>query len=417
MRHRLPAVLATLVVLATLSTGVSAGPAATGSPGAVAPTESGASLPVVSVSNTTGYLALPNGETDEQRDRFGTANVDVAGAAAMESSRFRIRLFRRSTIEAFRSAPNTSARTRVLRDAASDLENRSQALREQQSVALRAYNDGEISTETMLRRLAIVDARADRLDAAVTQLLQTVGTEPGYTLPTDLRIRIQNSRAEPVVMQGLVKSTIGNSVSGSGPQQVYVGNTDESLVLARIGGGRYVREAYVASAQGGPGPDRFRASEQYPVSAALERAQVLYPWAFDNRISTRRARGIGLTPIYRFTIDHSHGQLDIYLDGRTNQTFREIQDERISRLPVGETVTRETENLTIRANTTHPTGPMEVTVRDPELNATVDARISIDGTPVGRTGSDGSLWTIRPNGLPVINASTADHSAELTVGA
>ena len=69
MRHRLPAVLATLVVLATLSTGVSAGPAATGSPGAVAPTESGASLPVVSVSNTTGYLALPNGETDEQRTR------------------------------------------------------------------------------------------------------------------------------------------------------------------------------------------------------------------------------------------------------------------------------------------------------------------------------------------------------------
>jgi len=416
MRHRLPAVLATLVVVATLSAGVSAGPAATGSPGSVAPAESGASLPVVSVNNTTGYLALPNGAAAEQRERFGTADVDVAGAAAMESSRFRIRLFRRSTVEAFQSAPNASARTGVLVDAASDLENRSQALREQQSAALRAYNDGQISTETTLRRLAIIDTRADRLDAAVTGLLDTVRTEPGYTLPTNLRVRIQNTRAEPVVVQGLVKSTIGNSVGGSGPQQVYVGNTDESLVLARISGGRYVREAYVANAQGGPGPDRFRGTQRYPVSAALDRARVLYPWAFENRISTRRARGIGLTPIYRFTIDHSHGQLDVYLDGRTNQTFREIQDERISRLPIRETVTHETENLTVRANTTHPTGPMEVTVRDPALNTTVDARISIDGTPVGRTGSDGSLWTIRPNGLTVVNATTADHATEFTIG-
>jgi hypothetical protein len=59
---------------------------------------------------------------------------------------------------------------------------------------------------------------------------------------------------------------------------------------------------------------------------------------------------------------------------------------------------------------------MEVTVRDPELNSTVDARITIDDTPVGQTGDDGSLWTVRPAGIAVINASTADHSTELTVG-
>jgi len=416
MRHRLSVVLATLVVVATLSAGVSAGPTADRPTGAVAPAETGASAPVVSLSNTSGYLALPDEQQNDQQEQFGTANVDVAGAAGMASSRFRIRLFRRTTVEAFQSAPNETARTRVLRDAAAELENRSQALREQQSDALQAYNAEQISTETLLRRLAIVDARADRFDAAVTQLLATVGREPGYTLPTDLRVRIQNTRAEPVVLRGQIKSTVGAAISGGTPRQLYVGNTGESLVLARVGGGRYVREAYVAPAQGSTGPDQFRDSRQYPVSAALERAQVLYPWAFDNRISTRRARGIGLTPIYRFTIDHSHGQLDIYLDGRTNETFREIQDERISRLPVGETVTRRTENLTLRANTTHSTGPMELTVRDPEQNATVDARIRIDGTPVGRTGSDGSLWTVQPNGLTVINASTADHSAELTIG-
>lgn len=411
MRHRLPAVLAALVVLTTLTTGVSAGPIsaesnATGS----APLAS--SRPVVSVANTTGYLALPS----DQRERFGTADVDVAGAAAMDSSRFRIRLFTRSTVAAFRSAPNATARTRLLRGAASDLENRSVDLRQRQSAALRAYNRGQISTETLLRRLAIVDARANRLDASITELVEEVGTEPDYTLPTSLRIQFQNAMAGPITIQGPIKTTIGDSVVGAGPRQIYIGTTDESIVLARIAGGRYVREAYLASATDGDQPDQFKDARQDPISAAYERARVLYPWAFDNRISGVSARGIGLTPIYRFSVDHSHGQLLTYVDGRTNQSFREVQNVRLSRLPVSETAVSPTGNLTIQANLTHATGPMEVTVRDPELNSTVDAEVRVGDTLVGSTGDDGSLWAIQPTGIAVINASTADHSTELTVG-
>lgn len=410
MRHRLPAVLAALVVLATLTTGVSAGPVSAGSD--TAGSGSLAARPVVSVPNTTGYLALPS----DQQEQFGTADIDVAGAAAMDSSEFRVRLFRRSTLAAFRAAPNATARTRLLQQAASDLENRSVALRQQQSAALRAYNRGQISSETLLRRLAVVDARANRLDEAITRLLEDVGTEPDYTLPTDLRIRFQNAIAEPITIQGPVKTAIGDSLAGGGPRQVYIGSTDESIVLARIAGGRYVREAYLASAYDGDRPDQFKNARQDPISAAYERARTLYPWAFDNRISSVSARGIGLTAVYRFNIDHSHGRLVTYIDGRTNQTFREIQNERLSRLPVSETVVRETGNLTVRANLTHATGPMEVTVRDPELNSTVDAEIRIDDTLVGSTGEDGKLWAIRPAGIAVINASTAEHATDITVG-
>jgi hypothetical protein len=411
MRHRLPAVLATLVVLATLSTGVSAGPVAADR-NATGSQPLASSGPVVSVTNTTGYLALPS----DQRERFGTADIDVAGAAAMDSSGFEIRMFTRSTVVAFRAAPNATARTRLLRDAVGDLENRSEELRERQSAALRAYDRGQISTDTLLRRFAVADARANRLDAAITGLLEDVGTEPDYTLPTDLRIRFQNALAGPTTTRGPVKAAIGDSIGGDGPRQLYIGTEGESVVLARIAGGRYVRESFLADATGSTQADQFKSARQDPISAAYERARVLYPWAFDNRISSVSARGIGLTAVYQFNIDHSHGQLITYIDGRTNQSFREIQNVRLSRLPVGETAVRETENLTVRANLTHATGPMEVTVRDPQLNSTVDAEIRVGGTLVGSTGDDGSLWTVRPAGISVINASTAEHSTELTVG-
>ena len=60
---------------------------------------------------------------------------------------------------------------------------------------------------------------------------------------------------------------------------------------------------------------------------------------------------------------------------------------------------------------------MLVTASDNETDATVDGRVTIDGQPVGSTGSNGALWIVEPSGSYTVNVTSDEGRTTVTVPA
>ena len=407
MRQLLPVVLAVAVLATTVAAGAAVAPQQGNDPADTSPSTA-AATPVVPSPNTTGYLAAPADE--RQTSRFGNASLDVAGATALDSNRYRTRLLEATTLRAVEDAPNNTARTRAVRAAADEIANRTEALQRRQATAVREYNRGDISSTTFLREIAVVSARAAELRASIDRLLRTADEQPGYSPPIPLQTGLESLRAVPTLLQGPVRGQAAAAISGRAPRTlVYTETTANGVVLARVSGGRYVREAFLGERVA------LDADNQLTITSAFDQARSVYPWADDNRITTPSATGYGSTAVYRITIDHTQGRLITYIDGATTETFREIQRKRLGALPT-RTVSVRNAELTLRANRTHETGPVELRVSDTDTGEPVDARLRLNGQFVGTTGQDGRLWTVQPTGPTAVNATTRDgRTVETTV--
>jgi hypothetical protein len=417
MRYALPSLLVALVVTATVTAGAPVVPGATtADPGSQVPagvdateplaaTASTATEPIVTLSNGTSYLGIA--AADRRRQAVGNATIDVAGTAAVESNRLHDQFLVSATLQAFESADNASARTAVVRAAVGDLENRTTALQRDQQQAISRYNDRELSTDGLFRELAVVDERARELESFLGTLLEVTSQRHGYSLPNTLRSRIHNARADPILLQGPVRRTVTTAMVGNGnAQSLLVRTSEEGVVLAQVAGDEFYREAFLG-AQRRSGQDQFADGSDFPPSVATDRARTLYPWTFNNTITSGVIR-YGQTSVYRIAIDHTQGTLTSYIDGTTTDAFREIQSNRLSALPLDSSRERTGAELAIRAELTHGTGPVRVTVSNPATGAEVDAAIRVNGQFVGQTGADGRLWTVHTGTATQINATTAD---------
>ena len=415
MRLTLPALVALLVAVATVATGTpvplpaeaetAVGPPTGQATVSDAGTTQSVASPIDPLQNTSDYLALAG--QSRANAQFGNATLDVTGAVALEQSQLQAELNESATLQAFESAASSTNRTVIVERAANRIQNRTDALRTRQERTVAAYNRGDISADTFLQRLAVIDTEAPQHRQYIDAVLQRTGRTPGYSLPNDLRTRLESLKVGPTVLQGSLRNSVGQSMSGENDAfRVYVETTDGGIVLARVTGNRYVREAFLDSEYQQPGPDQFAEGEQAPISAAYERARTLYPWTFENSITVPSATGYGSTSVYQIKVDHSQGVLTSYIDGTTTNVFRETQEKRLSQLPVAINATNRNRNLTIAAGLTHESGPLNVSVAHTATGDHADARVTLDGQYVGRTGPDGTLWTIRPHGPVTVNATT-----------
>ncbi|MFB6143065.1 MAG: hypothetical protein ABEJ30_06950 [Halorientalis sp.] len=400
MRRLLPALLAVLAVTATVAAGVPAAPA-TGTDTTAAP--------IVTLQNTTNFLAFPDGAVETRR--FGNASLGVTSATAMDAGRFDDRLVVASLERRLERAPNDTARTQAVEAAVADLRANIGALERRQARAIQRYNAGSLSIGAFLHEMAIVDARARSISTTIDGVLTTAARQPGYSLPISLRTDIESLRATPSVYRGPIRQRLGRAVTGDLERvSVYAETSANGVVLARASDSRYVREAFLGSQHDPDGRN------QIDITTAYERVRTLYPWADRNRVTVPSARGYGDAAIYRINIDHSHGRLIAFIDGATTEVFREIQEKRLAVLPHETSVVRGA-NLTLRVNRTHESGPMSVAVSETDGGDPVDARVTVDGQFVGRTGADGRLWTIQPTGSARVNVTAAaGRTVDLTLG-
>lgn len=369
--------------------------------------------PVVSVANTTNYLAVP--PDDVKTQRFGTASIDVSGALAADTGRLEAEFSRHQLRAAFTSAETAAERNRVLRRANHRVASAVDNITARERTALTAYNDGKLSTRQYLRTLAVLDARAEAVEGVVRELRRLSRRVENSPVT---EARLAGFKARLATVRGPVRDHVGQLLSGErrGPERVYVETSSDGVVLAIVqntdAGARYVREAYVARNRRPGATDTFGGD----LVEVEKRLRDIYPWAFaleNNHGYAWRDTDLRHVGVYRFTVNHDHGQLTTFFDGGTNTTFKEYQRKRLRPIPTEPAGTAVSDGLRLQVNRTHTGGPLEVRVVDPVSGDPVNARISVDGTVVGRTGSDGRLWTIAPPVRFPVNATTADGSVSV----
>jgi len=349
--------------------------------------------------NTTNYLEIPNREVE--RDGHANASPSVVGAIERDLAAIRSNYSTRSFYHTYENATESETvagiRTEVER-----LESRIASLRERQRDAIEQYNEQSWSSERFLRELSTIDARARGIDERFTQLENAVI----LPLPTNLRTRMQALQMELVSLRGPVRASIGEAVSGErAPFTVYTVTSADGVVTAHTDGRLFHREAYLGANRAYSGANLF-VSEDDPrgFSAADQRAKELYPWAY-----AYGGGGVDTfvnTTIYEVTLDNPHGTLDVYLDGRTTDAYREIQRKGVALLP---TVPRGnvSSGIRLQVNRTHGTGPLEVHVTE-DTGEPLNATVTVNGYEVGATGADGRLWTVTPYQQVRIAVETAD---------
>lgn len=398
------AAVVALALLAGLAGGVIDAPA---DPSPAAATQNGSAdedVPpsIVQPPNTTSYLWIP--EERAQTDGYSQATVDVPGALAIDSDRLRVELAVEEFEREFNGSRTSTNRTRALESSIHRFDLIIDEYQARQQRALQTFNAANTEQWKLVRTLARADATARTISDSIDRIDAVADAPFDYSQDAGIQTRFANMESELVTLRGQVRRVFRNAILGGSQvgRQVYIETGDDDLIMATVIGNQYLRESYI-------GPSYNPNNEGGTTVEAASRFQDFYTWAFrpgiQNSVSFDR---IGNTSIHRASVSHIQGNFDVYLDWNTNNVFREDQSK-ILRRPgpiTTESVTNGT--LRLRVNATHETGPMQLTLFDTARNTTVDGTIYIDGTRVGTTGADGSLWAVDTRGNTNIRAETDD---------
>lgn len=376
--------------------------------------------PVASERNTTGHLALAG---PIQRSRFGTTTLDVGGSVAADGGRTGSEYETAHLRQAFVAAgDNRTAQRAVVNRSADRIETRITGLESRADEALTRYNAGTISTRTYLRELAAIDAASGSLYDTIDLLAQYNSAVDEPIAPK--RIAAQKARLLP--LEGPVRNRVLSAMQGEDESvRVYVETSEAGVVLATIDrngvSNQYIRESHVESAREPGDLDEFKLSENRLESVG-DRFEQLYPWTWKNR----RAASFGsyrgqpflyTAGVYSVRVGHPHGTARTYdmitfIDGATQDVFREIQYKRLSGLPTTRAGTNSSQGVTLAVNRTRSGGPMLVDVTSATTGEPLDAAVIVDGERLGRTGTDGRYWTIAPR--PTANVTVVRGNATVT---
>lgn len=373
--------------------------------------------PVQQEANTTSYLSL--GADDIRTSRFDVVTLDAGGSLAVDNARLRGQYEATRLQQAYRAAETGDARRAAVRDAATRIDARVDALHERQRDALVAYNSGQLSARSYLRELAAVNAEAKALDVAIARLysLSRAVGEPVESA------RIARMKARLLPFDGPVRGAITAGFTGEADAvRVYVETSGDGVTLTTLSRGEfgttYVRETYV------DGAFNLDSDRRVTFDEAREELFGLYPWAIEQGVYN-----IGLftnapyyldAGVYAFGVNHPQGtdqrfDLVAYYDNHTGDVFREVQYKDVSQIPTT-TVTNATEDgLRLQVRATHPGGPAKVSVTNASTTLPRDAVIYVGDDRVGTVDENGERWIIAPRGTVTVRATWAGRSVNATV--
>lgn len=362
------------------------------------------SMTVLATPNTSEYLAPSAG--DIERSGNHTAGLDVAAAIEADAGGLEGAYLGETIERRYANAATDAERDAVVEDGVDRLATRVDELRETERTAIRRYNEGAIDTRELLRTLTVVSRTAgttvDRLEWLETRANRLDMDAEANRAATD-RVRLLSTT-------GPVRDELADAAAGEGPARVYAETAGNGIVLATVDRDdeTFLREAFDPSARDTETPDQYGGSPLL----ALERVERIYPWVTENNLGVS-ASPIGPTfdRVYRFSIPHSHGELETYLDSGSEAVTVEFQRNDLESFPTDTTRTT-TNGLHLVVDTTRGGGPIGVSVRDDATGDSVDARLELNGDPIGSTGED-RLWAVAPRGPVTVNATYAGETVSL----
>lgn len=404
MRPRVPLLVALLCIAAAVLPVVGA--------------QSGDTLGITRVDNTTNQLSIPDGEV--RQSTHTSTGVDVGTAVKTGSTGLHHRHESMAFEERFRSLDADAARSQLLHARLSAIEQQTAELDTRENVAMRQYAAGSISALEFLRVRLQVNAEAAQLRASLGRLSEAPDSVTGYSTSRELSTRIRTLEGELVTLHGPVGAQLNDDIRDDGRSVVYLEGSSDAYMLATVQGDQYVRETRLDGERDPREPDQFlqeaqNNDETNRFNAADDRAAELYTWLYERQRPSFTY--YGTSGIYELTASHSNGELTAYMDGGTTNVFYEEQTRTLGDVRTTETVTATNGTLRVTVQRSTETGPLLVAASDADTDAPVDGTVTIDGQRVGETGNDGALWTVEPRGSYTLNVTSDGTRTTVTVPA
>lgn len=401
--HRPTILVVGLCLLAALLAGVALGTVPGDADGEPEPE-------VVTNSNTSNYLQPPAG--DAVREGSAVQGVNVGTAVATDAESIAGHTERARFDRKIEAADNVTQRLRLARWEVDNLTARTDRIRSASQTARRSFRSESLSAQQFFYRTARLDASADRASDYREYLVSRITGLDATSQSTLTQLQILEPDLETLdgpVTDELRARYDGNITDGSTYVRVTGG---DGYVMSTVARDRLYREAQVGADWERGGPDRFEESEGIGgLNAADRRVTELYPWAYTHQVGSPRTSGrFRPTTLWKFVLNHNHGELTTYLDGSTEDAFREVQSKPLDRLPQTWVRSSTANDLNVTVTGTSPTGALRVETTQAGTDVGVDSTVHIDGTLVGSTGADGHLWVVQPSGEFTVTATGPDSA-------
>jgi hypothetical protein len=132
---------------------------------------------------------------------------------------------------------------------------------------------------------------------------------------------------------------------------------------------------------------------------AVDVVEASYPGIF--RLGDPSATTSGTTNIV--TVSGPGRSLTAFVDSGEEAVFKEYQRIALDQYDSEAVASNTINGINVTVNRTYPGGPLRISVTDAESGEPIDLAITLsqgqaERTAIGRTGEDGTLWTISPRG-------------------
>jgi len=310
----------------------------------------------------------------------------------------------------FEAADTSAERQAVLDEALADLERRHDRLVERERAAIAEHAAGERSTEAFLRELAKISAAASTVERRLGRLDELADRDADVEISTR-NLRYAMSRFDTPIRNDLVAATTAGGPAG---ERIYVETSENTAVLSKVEGDRYLREGIQTDQYDPDGTEQFESRQE-----VLDTASEHYPWLYSLAPNEREpsSRTYGTTT--RETVNnHPAGSTRIFLDSSTKGVFLEYHTLDLAALDRTATVRPSDSEFTVGASRVPSGGPLRVNVTD-DGGEPIDAAVTIGDGYTARTGDDGAAWLLAPEGdvRVTVSAPGAAENATVTVRA
>lgn len=342
----------------------------------------------VTANGTTNRLVLQGdvyqSYTHSQADLGTTLSIEDQSMRA-EYAAFQFE----QEFETLESDEQADALETAMADLGSDIDD----LEQREQTLVNGHSSDTVSEGELLRGLVTTHNEAKLLQATLEAILTQAADVPGYTPPQETvsQYEAQLQLHTSDVREHVQQTNSGDELAGS----ALVKTAETGSTVAVLDDDQYVRETVRYDNR-----EREGESQIESVSAALNRIEELYPWTVGTGASDTSSGENTDEQVWSFSLPngHEHGTLEVNLDGRTNQIYREIQFLEYREIPISDQHEQSDNGLDVQVNRTAGGGPAEVTVTESGSEATVNATVRINDERLGETGLSGSQWVLQPRG-------------------
>lgn len=364
---------------------------------------------IVSMNDTANYLTVPS--EDAMRNEMTGAGLSLTTAVHGDTAMLQSEHLRLSFEQSFEAAESGTEKRAAIRNSADTVERRLERLERRDRAAVTAYANGSMTAAEFTRERARVHREAEHLQETADRIRIVARNDNSFSLSVRRGSRLRGLSGELEAIQGPVSGHVARLAGEEAPgQHIYVDAAGDSYTLAYVTSDTYVRETYLGSEHNRNETEPSTADAITSQNGALDRGNELYPWV-DNHSVSPSVQYLGSSDNFKYSAQHTSGELTAYLASSTGNVFRESQRHKLSAMPVGNTVTSTNGTLALTVNKTYEGGPLRVQLTRNDTGVPINGSVALNGERVGETGGDGSLWIVEPRGPDRIEVRAADNES------